>query len=169
MNDTINGYSAEAIFSQAICQEKRIHKERKITSQVLLKEIKNSPYLGDRASHAFPYLKQEWGIPTFTGDGRRRLSFHWADIPKTVLLDYIYGVDFFINLLGYRIAIDITVNPEKTENKRMQLRTMFHHSNLFDNAIVLLLNTNQPRQLFRHSPAPKQWRSNAVPVGWAWD
>ncbi|MGB5594573.1 MAG: hypothetical protein WBM62_11145, partial [Crocosphaera sp.] len=39
-------------------------------------------------------------------------------VPSIVILDYIFGIDIVVNILGFVIAIDITANPNTIEDKQ---------------------------------------------------
>jgi len=71
---------------------------------------------------AIPHLQQEYGSPVLNSQtDQSSLSFSWEDVPPSVVLDRVFGVDVIVSILGYVVAIDVTANPNATQQKKAKL------------------------------------------------
>lgn len=87
----------------------------------LIQVAQRSPAGMERISMARPYLKSEYGTPVRKQDGKFDLQLKWEQIPPSVILDRIYGLDAVVNFRGWNIGIDVTTNPETLIQKRHKL------------------------------------------------
>ena len=142
----ILGYSAECMISSAIAQDKRIKKY--VLSRDLLYPAMNTAYLKKKTQIALSYLKEEYGIPTLTR-GLRRTSFSWEDVPTQTILDRVFGVDFSLNILGYKIAIDVTTNQTKIKEKKEKLWKVIQVLP-YDYSLVIIVRKLEVSNLFSY-------------------
>lgn len=118
----INGFAGEQILSNLIKLTPKI-KKFQIPSSLDLIKIASSSRLGrQRIKAAQPYLLSEFGV-NYREQQINKLTviLDWKLVPNTVILDYIFGIDAVVNILGYVVAIDVTVNPQEIENKQQKL------------------------------------------------
>ena len=118
----INGFAGEQIFSNLIKLTPKI-KRFQIPSSIELIKIASSSRLGrQRIKAAQPYLLSEFGINyRLQKSNKLTVIIDWECVPNTVILDYIFGIDVVVNILGYVVAIDVTANPQEIENKQQKL------------------------------------------------
>ena len=118
----INGFAAEQILSNLITNSKKI-KGFKLSSSEQLIRIASSSKLGrQRIKSAQPYLLKEFGID-YRHPETHQLSriIDWKLVPNSIILDYIFGIDAVVNVLGFVIAIDVTTNPNALAEKQCKL------------------------------------------------
>ena len=99
MNNAISGIAAESQFLLAIKKSSKI-KFLQLPSTLELLKIAQSSSLGRRRlAMAIPHLEEEYGIPVrnFQTD-RSSLSFSWEDVPPSVVLDRVFGVDVMVSI-----------------------------------------------------------------------
>jgi hypothetical protein len=79
--------------------------------------IAQSTKIGSRRLElALPYLSSEYGVSPDQGN--------WYRVPPAVILDYIFGLDCIVSLLGYAVAIDVTANPDAIAEKVAKLKQL---------------------------------------------
>ncbi|PSF33460.1 hypothetical protein C7H19_20025 [Aphanothece hegewaldii CCALA 016] len=135
----MNGFAAESLFLEIIKAIPKIKTFAIPDSQTLI-NIANTHKIGrKRLELAYPYLLQEWGEEIrHPKTGQLTLKLIWANIPASVILDYIFGIDCCITFLGYAVAIDISCNQKAIEEKVIklcQLRPLWQAIGM-DNACV---------------------------------
>jgi hypothetical protein len=96
-------------------------KSVKFDSLTLIKIAKQHEIGVRRIKLALPFLKKEYGYSVREVDGRYITKIKWADVPATVILDYVFGLDQVFNWRGYHIGIDVTANPETVYDKQGKL------------------------------------------------
>ena len=112
----IAGFAAESILLKLIkgCPK---FKPFKLPDSHTLISIAQSTKIGRRRLElARPYLASEYGISSNQNE--------WYRVPGAALLDYIFGLDRVVNILGYTVAIDVTANPEAIEEKVAKLQQL---------------------------------------------
>lgn len=90
-------------------------------SIALIKIAQQSASGRKRIELARPYLTAEYGHSMRQPNGQYVTSLHWEDIPPSVVLDYVYGIDFVINFRGWCLGIDVTANPDAVYDKQGKL------------------------------------------------
>lgn len=118
----INGFAAEQVLFKLITNSKKIKSFQLPSSEKLIKIASQSQLGRNRIQAAYPYLLSEFGV-NYRNTKNNRLTqvIEGNLVPNTVILDYIFGIDTVVNILGYVIAIDVTVNPNKIEEKQAKL------------------------------------------------
>ena len=66
-----------------------------------------------------PYLLSEYGK-----QWGKKFIIDWQDVPASVILDYVYGIDQLFNFRGWTIGIDVTVNPNAIADKSDKLKRL---------------------------------------------
>ncbi len=148
----INGFAAEQIILNFIKNSSKI-KGFKIPSSEKLIKIASSSKLGrKRIKSATPYLIKEFGVD-YRHPKTNQLSriIDWKIVPNTIILDYIFGIDTVVNILGFVIAIDVTVNSSKIEEKQQKLTKLKPLWQLIgiDNACVCYVSNPHPNPLWQ--------------------
>jgi hypothetical protein len=90
-------------------------------SIALIKIAQQSSLGRKRIELARPYLTAEYGHSVRQPNGQYQTLLHWEDVPASLVLDYIYGIDFVINFRGWCLGIDVTANPDVTYDKQGKL------------------------------------------------
>lgn len=118
----INGFAAEQILFNLISKSSKIKGCLLPSSEELIKMASQSQLGRKRIKSAIPYLLEEFGVD-YRHPKTNQLSriIDWAMVPNTIILDYIFGIDTVVNILGFVIAIDVTVNSNKIEEKQHKL------------------------------------------------
>ncbi|EAZ88602.1 hypothetical protein [Crocosphaera chwakensis] len=121
----INGYAAEQILFNLIKNSPKI-KGFKLPSSEELINIASQSQLGrKRIKSATSFLLEEFGV-NYRHPKTNQLSrvLDWQMVPSSIILDYIFGIDTVVNILGFTIAIDVTVNSNKIEEKQQKLTNL---------------------------------------------
>ena len=137
----INGNDAENLFNCKLLQTPTV-KPWKIKTKDLIKVALQSKLGRRRLEYAKPFLRKEYGINVRYNDAFI-LEFDWSLVPASEILDRVFGIDFCFSFLGYIVAIDVTVNPEATEeklNKQRQLRKLYQAIGIDKTAVCLVQN-----------------------------
>lgn len=113
----ICGYAGEQIFDKQLKAAKL--PKVKLDSLQLIKIAQSSSIGQERISHAMPYLLSEYGK-----QWGKKFIIDWQDVPASVILDYIYGVDQLFAFRGWTIGIDVTVNPNAIADKSDKLKRL---------------------------------------------
>lgn len=87
----------------------------------LIQVANRSPSGIERISSARPYILSEYGTPIRKLDGKYNFELKWEDVPSSVILDRIYGLDAVVNFRGWNVGIDVTTNAETLIQKRHKL------------------------------------------------
>lgn len=90
-------------------------------STALIKIAQQSALGRKRIELARPYLTAEYGRNARQPNGQYLTKLDWSDIPPSVVLDYVYGIDFVINFRGWCLGIDVTANPNAVDDKQSKL------------------------------------------------
>ncbi len=93
----------------------------KFNSTTLIKIAKQHEIGARRIKLALPFLQKEYGYSVRNVDGKYLTKIKWADVPATVILDYVFGLDQVFNWKGYHIGVDVTANPEAVYDKQAKL------------------------------------------------
>ena len=112
----IAGFAAESLLRSLLkaCPK---FKSFQLPSTERLLAIAGSSALGQRRIElALPYLQQEYRLSSTPDD--------WHQVPPTVILDYIFGIDCVVSFLGYAVAIDVTTNPQAIAEKVSKLQSL---------------------------------------------
>ena len=125
MNNAISGIAAESQLLLAIKKSSKI-KFWHLPSTLELLKIAQSSSLGRRRlAMAISHLQQEYGIPVLNSQtDHSSLSFSWEDVPPSVVLDRVYGIDVIVSILGYVVAIDVTTDPKLCHQKKTKLKQL---------------------------------------------
>ena len=121
----INGFAAEQILFNLIKNSSKIKGFKLPPSDKLIKIASNSKVGRQRIKSAQPHLIKEYGVDyrnSKTNELTRVLD--WKLVPSSVILDYIFGIDAVVNILGFIVAIDATTNPNIIEDKQLKLTTL---------------------------------------------
>ena len=122
MNNAISGIAAESQLLLAIKNSSKIKFWQLPSTSKLLKIAQSSSFGRRRLAMAIPQLQREYGLPVRNSQtDRSSLSFSWEDVPPSVVLDKIYGIDVIVCILGYVVAIDVTANPNVCQQKKTKL------------------------------------------------
>ena len=147
----LNGFAAEQILSNLITNSPRIKGFQIPSSEELIKIASSSQLGRKRISSAVPYLLEEFGL-NYRHPETNRLSrvIDWKLVPSSIILDYIFGIDAVVNVLGFIIAIDVTVNSNALEDKQHKLswlRPLWQKIGI-DQACVCYLENPSPTNLW---------------------
>jgi len=113
----ICGYAGEQIFCQ---QLKAARLPRVEFASVKLINIAESLSVGrERLIQAMPYLLSEYGRQV-----GKQFLIDWQNVPASVILDYVYGIDATFTFRGWTIGIDVTVNPSAIADKSEKLKRL---------------------------------------------
>ena len=93
----------------------------KFDSTALIKIAQQSVVGRRRIELALPYLTSEYGHSVRQPSGQYSTKLHWEDVPPSVILDYVYGIDFVINFRGWCLGIDVTANRDAVDDKQGKL------------------------------------------------
>lgn len=93
----------------------------KFDSIALIKIAQQSGSGQKRIELARPYLITEYGHSVRQPNGQYLTKLHWEDVPPSIVLDYVYGIDFVINFRGWCLGIDVTANPDAIYDKQGKL------------------------------------------------
>ena len=141
-DDRINGYAAECLLAAAIHQSKRIH-AWDINSQALAEAISGDPAGRKHLKIAEPFLVKEFAEISIDELGRKSFTLPvLKDLPAVTILDRVLGLDYCVEFFGYRIGIDVTVNPNtevRKLRKKRELASVYSHLG-FDKIIILVVN-----------------------------
>lgn len=148
-NNRINGYAAECLLATAIHQSKRIH-TWDIEPKVLAEAIFNDPAGKKHLKIAEPFLVREFAEISIDELGRKSFTLPLLhDLPAVTILDRVLGLDYCIEFFGYRIGIDVTVNPlmeVKKLRKKRELASVYSHLG-FEKIMILVVNNTFDSQL----------------------
>ena len=144
----INGYAAEQILFNLINNSPKI-KGFKLPSSEELIHIASSCQLGkQRIKSATPYLLQEYGVDYRNAETNQLTTvIDWKLVPSRVILDYIFGIDVVVNILGFVVAIDATANPNSIEDKQLKLtklKPLWKQIGIDKACVCYVNNTNSP-------------------------
>lgn len=113
----ICGYAGEQMFSRLLLAARL---PRVKFDSVELIEIAQSFSIGKkRLVQAMPYLLSEYGRQV-----GKHFKIDWQDVPASVILDYVYGIDSIFNFRGWTIGIDVTINSEAIYGKSEKLKRL---------------------------------------------
>ncbi len=113
----ICGYAGEQMFSR---QLKAARLPKIEFDSVQLIEIAQSFSIGkERLVQAMPYLLSEYGR-----QAGKQFRIDWQNVPASVVLDYVYGIDSIFNFRGWTIGIDVTVNPNAIADKNAKIQRL---------------------------------------------
>lgn len=148
----INGFAAEQILSNLITNSKKIKGFNIPSSKELIKIASSSKLGRQRISSATPYLIKEFGVD-YRNSQTNQLTriLDWKLVPSSVILDYVFGIDAVVNILGYVIAIDVTANPNIIKNKQLklsELQPLWKQLGI-NNACVCYVNNANPTRLWQ--------------------
>ena len=113
----ICGYAGEQIFDKQLKAAKL--PKVKFDSLQLIKIAQSSSIGQERISQAMPYLLSEYGR-----QAGKQFKIDWQNVPASVILDYVYGIDSIFNFRGWTIGIDVTVNLEAIYDKSQKLKRL---------------------------------------------
>lgn len=156
-NAQINGAVGELRFAKVIKMFPEI-KSSPLPTPAEIIEIAKSCDLGQRRLNAaYPYLLEEYGHQYRSLNGTVSLKLNWEDLPSSVLIDYIYGIDNAIQFRGWSIGIDVTTNADLALEKRrklIQLKPLWSQLGIDRAAVVTIdlerdLNPLQLKQQLR--------------------
>ncbi len=118
----INGFAAEQILFNLIKNSSKIKGFKLPSSEELIK-IASSSKLGiKRIKSATPYVLEEFGVDYRNSETNQLTRvIDWRVVPNTIILDYIFGIDAVVNVLGFVVAIDATSNQNTIEDKQIKL------------------------------------------------
>ncbi|WP_013325700.1 hypothetical protein [Gloeothece verrucosa] len=118
----MNGFAAEQTFQRLVHNCQKIKTFKLPTSKELINIALSSSVGKQRVKSAIPHLHKEFRI-IIKNPNTQQLNniIDWEQIPPTVILDKIFGIDSIVNICGYTIAIDITANPSAVEDKVSKL------------------------------------------------
>lgn len=112
----INGFAAEATVQRLA--KAALLKPLTFDTLHLIRTAQQSSIGRKRLKSAMPYLISEYGRPPPYGN----YAVEWRNLPPTVVLDYIYGIDAAFLFRGWHIALDVTVNRTALEDKQAKLK-----------------------------------------------
>ncbi|MGB5769130.1 MAG: hypothetical protein WBM32_04565 [Crocosphaera sp.] len=115
----INGFAAEQILFNLINNSSKIKGFKLPSSEELIK-IASSCKLGrQRIKSAQPHIMKKYSVDYRNAETNQLTRvIDGKLVPSIVILDYIFGIDIVVNILGFVIAIDITANPNTIEDKQ---------------------------------------------------
>jgi hypothetical protein len=147
----INGFAAEQILSNLITTSKKIKGFKLPSSEELIKIASQSELGRKRLNAAHPHLLKEFGVD-YRHTEMNQLSqiIDWKLVPNTLILDYIFGIDAVVNVLGFVIAIDVTVNLNAIEEKQHKLsllKPLWQQVGI-DKACICYVNNPSPINLW---------------------
>ncbi len=143
-DDRINGYAAERMLATAVRESKKIHAYN-FQSEVLVNAIE-----GDLAGRKHFQLSQfalakEFPETFIDERGRSGLFFpKLSDLPTVAIIDNVLGLDCCVEYFGYRIGIDVTVNPNSTvkkQRKKLELTNVYKILQ-FDKIVILVIDNS---------------------------
>lgn len=148
-DDRINGYAAECFLAAAIHQSKRIY-AWDIEPQFLADVISNDPAGKKHLKIAEPFLVQEFAEISIDELGRKSFTLPLLhELPAVTILDRVLGLDYCVEFFGYRIGIDVTVNPStevKKLRKKRELASVYSRLG-FDKIVILVVNNTFDSQV----------------------
>jgi hypothetical protein len=125
MDTYLSGFAAESKMLQAIKNNTRIKFWLLPASAELLKVAQSSPLGRRRLAMAQSYFEKEYGVAVRNSkSGQVSWSYSWDDVPPSEILDRVYSVDCVVSLLGYVVAIDITVDSAAIYSKQSKLTAL---------------------------------------------
>ena len=114
---TICAYAGEQIFNQQL-KASRLQKIE--LNSIELVKIAQSLSVGkERLDQAMPYLLSEYGRQI-----EKQFVINFQDVPASVILDYVYGIDNLFTFRGWTIGIDVTVNPHAIYDKSVKIQKL---------------------------------------------
>ena len=114
---TICAYAGEQIFNQQLLATK-LQKIKFDSGQLI--EVAQSLTVGkERLIQAMPYLLSEYSRQV-----GRQFSIDWQNVPASVILDYVYGIDNLFTFRGWTIGIDVTVHPNAIADKSIKIQRL---------------------------------------------
>ena len=118
----INGFAAEQILFNLINNSSKIKGFKLPSSEDLIKIASSSKLGRKRIRSATPHLIKEFGID-YRNSKNNQLTrvLDWKLVPNAIILDYIFGIDAVVNVLGFVVAIDATSNRNTIEDKQLKL------------------------------------------------
>ena len=148
----INGYAAEQILFNLIKNSSKIKGFKLPSSEELIK-IASSCQLGrQRICSAQPHLIKEYGVDYRNAQTNQLTTvIDWKLVPSRVILDYIFGIDIVVNILGFVVAIDATVNPDSIEDKQLKLtklKPLWRQLGI-DQACICYVNNTKSQNLWQ--------------------
>jgi hypothetical protein len=140
--DRLNGYAAECCLATAVNRSKKISPVNFSGSEIA-NTIRADAGGLKHLKLALPFLLDEFAESTIDNNGRMAFVLpDLAELPTVTVIDYVLGLDCCIDFFGYRIGIDITVNPSaiaKKLRKKSELKNVYTRLN-FDRMVILLVN-----------------------------
>ena len=147
----LNGFAAEQRVFDLINKSRKIKGFKLPSSEKLIKIASQSKLGRKRIKSATSYLLQEYGVD-YRHPETNQLSriLDWEIVPNTVILDYVFGIDAVVNVLGFIIAIDVTINSnaiEKKQQKLSRLRPLWQQAGI-DKACVCYFKSESPNNFW---------------------
>ncbi|ACK73945.1 hypothetical protein PCC7424_5362 (plasmid) [Gloeothece citriformis PCC 7424] len=144
----MNGFAAEQTFARLIKGCHKIKSFKVPTSKELI-NIAISTSIGQkRIKSAIPHLHKEFRIIIRNPNTQQLHNIiDWEQIPPTVILDLIFGIDAIVNICGYVVAVDVTANPQALEdkvNKLNKLKPMWRKLGIDKACACLVTGTSSP-------------------------
>ncbi|WP_013325647.1 hypothetical protein [Gloeothece verrucosa] len=144
----MNGFAAEQTFQRLVHNCHKIKTFKLPTSKELI-NIAISTNIGKRRIiSAVPYLHKEFGIIVRNPKTEQLNNIiDWEQIPSTVILDLIFGIDAIVNICGYVVAVDVTANPESVKDKvakLSRLKPMWSKLGIDQACACLVTDTESP-------------------------
>lgn len=90
-------------------------------SLTLINIAKQSELGKRRIKFALSYILKEYGHSVRQLDGTFKTKVSWSNVPASVILDYIYGIDSVFSYRGWVLAVDVTVNEDSIRDKQGKL------------------------------------------------
>ncbi|MGB5592485.1 MAG: hypothetical protein WBM62_00400 [Crocosphaera sp.] len=148
----LNGFAAEQILFNLLNNSSKIKGFKIPSSEELIKIASNCQLGRQRIKSAQPHIIKEYGID-YRNSQTSQLTrvIDWKLVPSSVILDYIFGIDAVVNILGFVIAIDVTANPNAIEDKQLKLtklKTLWKQIGI-DQACVCYVNNANSTNLWQ--------------------
>ena len=113
----ICGYAGEQILDRQLKAAKL--QKIKFNATELITIAQSLPVGQERIRQAMPYLLSEYGKQL-----GKKFIIDWQDVPTSVILDYVYGIDSLFTFRGWTIGVDVTVDPDVVSDKRDKLKRL---------------------------------------------
>jgi hypothetical protein len=152
-DEKINGYAAECMLDNAIQRSKKIH-AYDFDSEVLASAIESDPAGLKHFEIAKPFLSAEFAVISVDERGRKLPVLPTLNVlPAIAVIDYALGLDCCLEVFGYRIGIDVTVNPNSITKKLRKKRelTNVYKKLRFDKIVILVVENTFDSQVLESS------------------
>jgi hypothetical protein len=154
----IAGFAAESILLKLIKGCPKFKPFKLPVSDALIAIACSTKIGARRLELALPYLDSEYGVSPAQGD--------WHRVPPTVILDYVFGIDCIVSLLGYAVAIDVTANPDAIAEKvakLQQLKPLWEALGI-DRACICHVSQGQSQTSLWHSLKATLKTEQVIPI-----